>query len=228
MERWRCWQEGKQRNRSTSHSSTSHPITHPPRPNLCPPSSSSFSAGHPRGSTSSPRPHTPWTNGWYMLRYSATKKMIRSAALSRQKSQSSPADLQSYKSDWTTAEPTSKQWKSPACSETSKDAPTSPVASEDPHIEANASISMARECHSEERVMSPPRYVGELPSLGDHCDCVPEWHCDPHDACFIHDSCFCEGSGSWPSVKPICSYWHHYSLDWQTDMEPHSCPLPLP
>jgi len=51
-------------------------------------------------------------------------------------------------------------------------------------------------------LMSLPRYVGELPQLGDHCDCVPEWHCNPHDACFIHDSCFCDGSGSWPPIKP--------------------------
>jgi hypothetical protein len=152
---------------------------------------------------------------------------MRSAALSRQKLQSSPAGSRSYKSDWTTAEPASKRRKSPACSETSKDTLTSPMASEDPHVEADTSISMARECHSEERVMSPPRYAGELPSLGNRCDCVPEWCCDPHDACFIHDSCFCEGSGSWPPVKPVCSYWHCYSLDWQTDMKPRSRALPL-
>jgi len=41
-------------------------------------------------------------------------------------------------------------------------------------------------------VVLPPRYAGELPQLGDHCDCAPEWRCDPHDACFIHDSCFCD------------------------------------
>jgi hypothetical protein len=123
MERWRCWQEGKQRNRSTSHSSTSRPITHPPRPNLCPSGSSSFFAGHPQGSIFSPWPRMPWTNGWYTLRYSATKKMIRSATLSRPKSQSSPVNLQSCRSDWTTAEPASKHQKSPACSETSKGTP---------------------------------------------------------------------------------------------------------
>ena len=162
---------------------------------------------------SSPQPYMPWTNGQYMLRYSATEKTMRSAALSRPKLQSSPVDLQSCKSDWTMAEPASKCWKSPTCSETLKDAPTSLVALEDLHVEADASASMARECHSEERVMSPPRYVGELPQLGDCCDCAPKWRCDPHDACFIHDSCFCDGSGSWPPVKPVCSYWRCYSLD---------------
>jgi hypothetical protein len=222
MERWRCWQEGKQRNRSTSHSSTSHLITHPPRPNPCPPGSFSFFVDHLQGSTSFPRPHMPWTNGRYTLRYSATEKTMRSAALSRLKLQSSLADFQSCKSDWTTAEHASKRQKSPACSETSKDAPTSPVVSEDLHVEANTSVSMAQECHSEERVMSLPRYAGELPQLGDRCDCAPEWCCDPHDTCFIHDSCFCEGSGSWPPVKPICSYWRRYSLDWQKDMKPCS------
>jgi hypothetical protein len=54
--------------------------------------------------------------------------------------------------------------------------------------------------------ISPPRYVGELPQLDDHCDCAPKWHCDPHNACFIHDLCFCKGSSSWPPVKPIRSY----------------------
>jgi hypothetical protein len=143
---------------------------------------------------------------------------MRSTALSRLKSQSSPPDLQSCKSDWTMVEPASKCRKSPTCSKTLKGAPTSPVAPEDPHVEANVSASMAQECHSKERVMSLPRYVGELPQLGNRCDCAPKWRCDPHDACFIHDSCFCEGSGSWPPVKPVHSYWHRYSLDWYTDM----------
>jgi len=74
----------------------------------------------------------------------------------------------------------------------------------------------------------PPRYVGELPWLGDRCDCAPEWRCDPHDACFIHDLCFCDGSGSWHPVKPVRSYWHCFSLDWQAAMKSPSCPLPFP
>jgi hypothetical protein len=227
MERWRCWQEGKQRNWSMSHSSTLCLITHPPRLNPCPPGFFSFFVDHLQGSTSPPRPHTPWTNGRYTLRYSATEKTMRSTTLLRLKSQSSPANLQSCKSDWTMAGLTLKRQKSPTCSKTLKDALTSLVASKDLHVEADTSISMAWECHSEERVMSLPRYAGELPQLGDRCDCVPKWCCDPHDACFIYDSCFCEGSGSWPPVKPIHSYWHHYSLNWQTDMKPHSCPVPF-
>jgi hypothetical protein len=224
MERWRRWQEGKRRNRSTSHSSTSCPITHPPRPNPCPPGSSSSFVDHLRGSTSLHRHRTPWTNGQYTLRYSTTEKTMRSAALSRPRSQSSPGDLRSCKSDWTMAGPASKHQKSPTCFETSKDVPTSPAALEGLHTEANVSASMAQECHSEKRVMLPPRHAGELPQLGDRCDCVPEWRCDPHDACFIHDSCFCDGSGSWPPVKPIRSYWHCFSSDWKAAMEsPSHC-----
>jgi hypothetical protein len=64
----------------------------------------------------------------------------------------------------------------------------------------------------------PPGHAGELPQLGDHCDYAPEWHCDPHNAYFIHDSCFCDGSGSWPPVKPVCSYWRCFSLDWKAAM----------
>jgi hypothetical protein len=73
-----------------------------------------------------------------------------------------------------------------------------------------------------------PRYAGELPQLGDRCDCAPKWRCDPHDACFIHDLCFCAGSGSWPPVKPIHSYWHRFSLDWQAAMKSLSRSLPPP
>jgi len=228
MERWRCWQEGKRRNRSTSHSSTSRPITHPPQLNLCPPGSSSSFAGHLWGSMSSHQHRMPWTNGQYMLRYSATKKTMRSAALSRPRSQSLPADSQSCKNDWTMVGPASKHQKSPACFETLRDVPTSLVAFEDRHIEADVSTSMARECHSEEGVMLPPGHAGELPQLGDRCDCVPEWHCDPHDACFIHDLCFCDGSGSWPPVKPIRSYWRRFSSDWKAAMESPSRPFHFP
>ena len=74
----------------------------------------------------------------------------------------------------------------------------------------------------------PPGYAGELPQLGDRCDCAPEWRCDPHDACFIHDSCFCDSSGSWPPVKPVHSRWHHFSSDWKAAMESRSHSLPSP
>jgi hypothetical protein len=126
------------------------------------------------------------------------------------------------------AEPASKRQKSPACFETSKDAPTSLVALEGPHVEADVSTSMARERHSEGKVMLPPGHAGELPQLGDHCDCVPEWCCDPHDACFIHNSCFCDGSGSWPPVKPVRSIWRCFSSDWKAAIKSPSRPLPFP
>jgi len=74
----------------------------------------------------------------------------------------------------------------------------------------------------------PPGHAGELPQLGGHCDCTPEWRCDPHNTCFIHDSCFCEGSGSWPPVKPIRSYWHRFFSDWKAAMDSPPCPLPFP
>jgi hypothetical protein len=210
------------------HSSTSHPITHPPRPSPCPPGSSNSSVDQQQGSTSSHRHHTPWTNGQYTLRYSVTEKTMRSAALSRPRSQSSPVDLPSCKSDWAMAEPALKRQKSPTCFETSKDTPTSLVALEDLHIKANVSASMARECHSKERVMLPPGHAGELPQLGDRCDCAPKWRCNPHDACFIHDSCLCDGSGSWPPVKPVCSYWRRFSSNWKAAMKSPSHPLPFP
>jgi hypothetical protein len=59
-------------------------------------------------------------------------------------------------------------------------------------------------------MLLPPGYAGELPQLGDRCDCMPEWRCDPHDACFIHDLCFCDSSGSWPPVKPVCVATHYF------------------
>jgi hypothetical protein len=163
-----------------------------------------------------------------MLRYSTTEKTMRSATLSRPRSQSLPLDSPSCKSNRTMAEHASKCQKSPACFETLKDALTSLVVLEDLHIEADISTSMAQECHSKERVMSPPGHVGELPQLGDHCDCAPEWRCDPHDACFIHDSCFCASSGSWPPIKPVRSYWRRFSSDWKAAMESPSRPLPFP
>jgi hypothetical protein len=77
-------------------------------------------------------------------------------------------------------------------------------------------------------ILSPPRYAGELPQLGDRCDCAPEWRCDPHDACFIHDSCFCDSSSSWPPVKPVHSYWYRFSHDWKAAMESPSRPPSFP
>ncbi len=62
----------------------------------------------------------------------------------------------------------------------------------------------------------------------DHCTCNLEWRCVPHDACFIHDSCFCEGSGSFPPIKPPCPSWSDFSYNWycelasRLELHPHS------
>jgi hypothetical protein len=71
-------------------------------------------------------------------------------------------------------------------------APTTPPTPKPPAIPKPPTTprTPARAC------MLPPGYAGELPQLGDHCDCAPEWHCDPHNAYFIYDLCFCDGSGS--------------------------------
>jgi len=77
----------------------------------------------------------------------------------------------------------------------------------------------------------PPQHAEELLYDPDRCSCGLEWRCVPHDACFIHDSCFCEGSGSFPPVKPQRPSWAQYSYDWYCELaaslslHPHS-PLP--
>ncbi len=53
----------------------------------------------------------------------------------------------------------------------------------------------------------PPQHAEELLNDPDRCSCNLEWRCIPYDACFIHDSCFCEGSGSFPPVKPQRPSW---------------------
>ena len=61
--------------------------------------------------------------------------------------------------------------------------------------------------------------------------CDLKWCCVPHDACFIHDSCFCEGSGSFPPIKPPHLSWSDFSYNWYCELasclelHPHS-PLP--
>ncbi len=79
--------------------------------------------------------------------------------------------------------------------------------------------------------MSPPQHADELLYDPDCCSCGLEWRCIPHDACFIHDSCLCEGSGSFPPIKPQRPSWAQYSYDWYCELaaslslHPHS-PLP--
>src|SRR5216683_7883322 len=81
------------------------------------------------------------------------------------------------------------------------------------------------------QVVSPPQHADELLYNPDWCACGLEWHCIPHDACFIHDSCLCEGSGSFPPVKPQRPSWAQFSYDWYCELaarlsvHPHS-PLP--
>jgi len=79
--------------------------------------------------------------------------------------------------------------------------------------------------------LSPPQHADELLYDPDRCSCGLEWRCIPHDACFIHDSCLCEGSGSFPPVKPQRPSWAQYLYDWYCELaaslslHPHS-PLP--
>ena len=67
--------------------------------------------------------------------------------------------------------------------------------------------------------LSPPGHADELPASGGRCDCAFEWRCLPHDMCFVHDSCLCDGSGSYPPVKPPHD-WARYSRDWYVDYAP--------
>ena len=80
-------------------------------------------------------------------------------------------------------------------------------------------------------ILSLPQHVKKLLYDEDRCTCDLEWHCVPHDACFIHDLCFCEGSGSFPPIKPPHPSWADFSYDWYCELasclelHPHS-PLP--
>ncbi len=77
-------------------------------------------------------------------------------------------------------------------------------------------------------LLSPPQHAEELLYDPDRCSCSLEWRCVPHDACFIHDSCFCEGSGSFPPVKPQHPSWAQFLYDWYCELaaslslHPHS------
>src|SRR6266851_287844 len=85
--------------------------------------------------------------------------------------------------------------------------------------------------HAEAEIVSPPQHADELLYDPDCCSCGLEWRCIPHDVCFIYDSCFCEGSGSFPPVKPQHPSWAQFSYDWYCELaaslslHPHS-PLP--
>jgi hypothetical protein len=140
---------------------------------------------------------------------------------SRPRSRSSPHMPTYYKNILTTASIALKRQRFLTSSGTLKDAPTCPTVPAILHTAADASASMGMECHSEERVMSPPGHADKLPALGGRCNCAFEWRCLPHDMCFIHDSCLCNGSGSYPPVKPPRD-WAWYSCDWYVNYAPLS------
>ena len=161
----------------------------------------------------------PWTNGQYMLKYSNIEKMTRNIVWSKLKLWSSPCMPTHYKNVLTTASITSKRQGFLTCSKTSKGVPMCPTPPKILCTVANTSASMGTECHAEERVMSLPRHADKLPASGGCCNCTFEWHCLPHDMCFIHDSCLCDGSGSYPPVKPPCD-WLRYSCKWYVEFAP--------
>ncbi len=92
-------------------------------------------------------------------------------------------------------------------------------------------ISLSNITYYSTLLMSLPQHAEELLYDPDRCSCNLEWRCISHDACFIHDSCFCEGSGSFPPVKPQHPSWAQFSYDWYCELatslalHPHS-PLP--
>jgi len=68
--------------------------------------------------------------------------------------------------------------------------------------------------HTHIGAMLPPGQAAKLP----RCGCSPEWFCKPHNACFIYESCFCEGSGAYPSFKPVRSYWCRFFQDFLAEL----------
>src|SRR6266851_6086099 len=76
-----------------------------------------------------------------------------------------------------------------------------------------------------------PKQADKLLALEGRYKCDLKRCCVPHDTCFIHNSCFCEGSSSFPPVKPPHLSWSDFSYDWYCELasclklHPHS-PLP--
>ncbi len=165
-----------------------------------------------------------------MLKSSATADGNKSVDYSTPKSPSSLDTAPSSKKASTTVEDDSKQGESPSCCTTSRAAPTF-CTNQASHIVDAVSPKPSAELLSREGVMLLPQHAEELLYDPDRCSCDLEWRCVPHDACFIHDSCFCEGSGSFPPVKPQRPSWAQFSYDWYCELaaslalHPHS-PLP--
>ncbi len=78
--------------------------------------------------------------------------------------------------------------------------------------------SPSPEILSRGEVMSLPQHAEKLLYNGDCCMCDLEWCCIPHNTCFIHNSCFCEGSSSFPPVKPPHLSWSDFSYDWYCEL----------
>ena len=120
-----------------------------------------------------------------------------------QKSASSQGIVLSYKRPSTTAEADLKPGGSPSCYATSRVKLASPTV-KDTRVEDDVPTLPSPELLSRGEVMSPPQHVEKLLYNEDCCTCDLKWHCIPHNTCFIYDSCFCEGSSSFPPVKPPC------------------------
>ena len=161
----------------------------------------------------------------------ATESGRKSGDKSMQKSASSQGIVLSYKRPSTTAEADLKPEGSPSCCITSRAAPTFPVAKDTTHIEDTTPTLTSPELLSRGEVMSPPQHAEKLLYDEDCCTCDLKWHCIPHNTCFIYDSCFCEGSSSFPPVKPPRLSWADFSYNWYCELasylklHPHS-PLP--
>ena len=138
--------------------------------------------------------------------------------------------MPSSKRPSTTAGADSKPGGSPSYCTTLRVAPTSPVA-KGTHAGDAVPALTSLELLSRGEVMSLPQHAEKLLYDEDRCTCNLEWRCVPHDTCFIHDSCFCEGSGSFPPIKPPCPSWSDFSYNWYCELasrlklHPHS-PLP--
>ena len=161
---------------------------------------------------------------------SATADGNKSAASSTLKSRSSLAAAPSSKRASTTVKGNLKQPGSPSYCTTLKATPTFPTAKPS-HVADTVPALALVELLPKGGVMLPPQHAEKLLYDPDHCSCDLEWRCVPHDACFIHDSCFCEGSGSFPPVKPQHPSWAQFSYNWYCELatslslHPHS-PLP--
>ena len=177
------------------------------------------------------KPFTSCLTGSPMLKLYAIESGKKSNNKLKQKSASSLDDPPSLPNPLTTVGADSRPVGSPSWCTTLKVVPASPMAKGKQRDKDVTPTSMSLELHSRGGVMSPPQHMEKLLYDEDRCTCDLEWHCVPHNACFIHDLCFCEGSGSFPPVKPPHPSWSNFSYKWycelasHLELHPHS-PLP--